>query len=270
MNFESRKLGRSMLVICIVFGASITASSQDQTPVDFSGVWSTNSIDVLENPAWDTLGHFSCACTAETNELLLSFLNDPAHDDLTARQIVETLEAHTLQIIGDRLTDTGKQVAEDFDLADDPAIQCENFGAFRTILHSDPIEITTFDDRVVIKGEDLTVERTIYLNTDTHPDPEEKSTAGHSIGWYEGNSLVVETTNLSAGMVDDQLSLHHSDQATSIERYTLNDAGNILMVSFTLTDPVFLKAPLVIDRPRALTPEVSLELAPCEVISGQY
>jgi hypothetical protein len=259
-----------MLVIVVTFGMGSLVIAQEQPPVDFSGVWSTNSIDVLDDPAWDTVGHFSCACTRETYELLMSLLNDPAQDGLSAVEIVTRMEAHTIEVIADRLTETGARVGQEFDLADDPAIQCNRFGAFRTILHADPIEITTFDDRIEIRGEDLTVERTVYLNVDGHPDAEEKTSAGHSIGWFEGNTLVVETTNVPAGMVDDQLSLHHSDQASSIERYTMNEAGSVLNTSFTLHDPVMLKEPLIIDRPRVLTPGVSLELAPCDVISGQF
>jgi hypothetical protein len=258
------------VIIAVTLGMGSLVVAQEQPPVDFSGVWSTNSIDVLDNPAWDTVGHFSCACTRETYELLMSFLNDPAQDGLSAVEIVNRMEAHTIEVIGDRLTETGMRVGQEFDLADDPAIQCNPFGVFRTILHSDPIEITTFDDRIEIRGEDLTVERTVYLNVDEHPDADEKTSAGYSIGWFEGNTLVVETKNVSAGMVDDQLSLHHSDQASSIERYSLNEAGNVLNTSFTLHDPVMLKEPLIIDRPRIRTPGVSLELAPCDVISGQY
>lgn len=260
---------RSLLVMCTCLGASI-ANSQESVPFELSGVWSVNSLDVFENPAWDTEGLFSCRCTDETNELFRSIINDPAQDGMSARDIVERLEAHTLEVIADRLNNAGTKYGAEFDLADDPAIQCERFGAFRTVLHSDPIEFETFEDRVVIKGEDLTVDRTIYLDRDAQPVNDENTPAGHSVGWYDGRTLVVETTNVSAGMVDDQLSLHHSDQAHSIERYTLNEASNVLFTSFTLYDPVMLKAPIVIERPRILTPGVSLELAPCEVISGQF
>jgi hypothetical protein len=270
MKFGFKKLSRSLLVMCVCLGTSITVNSQESAQFDLSGVWSVNSLDVIENPAWDTEGLFSCRCTDETNELMRSILNDPSQDEMSARDIVERLEAHTLEVIADRLNDVGTKYGAEFDLADDPAIQCERFGAFRTVLHSDPINFETFEDRVVIKGEDLTVDRTIYLDRDRQPEMDENTPAGHSVGWYEGRSFVVETNKVTAGMVDDQLSLHHSDQAHSVERYTLNEAGNILFTSFTLYDPVMLKAPIIIERPRILTPGVSLELAPCEVISGQF
>jgi hypothetical protein len=246
-----------------------THGQEDQRP-SFAGVWSTNSLDTLANPDWDIEGQFSCRCASESYEHLRSLLYEPSNDRLSARDIIEELETHTDRVIAERLTDTGREVGMNFDLADDPAIQCERFGVLRTILHSDPIEFVEYDDRIIIKGEDLTIERTVYIDGRGHPDGGAKTAAGHSIGWYEGQTLVVETVDMTRGLVDDQLTLHSSDQARSLERYVVRPNGRILDASLTLYDPVMLRAPLTIERPRVLTPEVQLEPAPCEVISGQF
>lgn len=258
-----------MLLSFSSFLASPANGQAGQWP-GFAGVWSTNSLDTMENSGWDIEGQFSCRCASETYEYLRSLLYDPANDHLSARDIIETLEAHTNQVILERLTDAGRRQGESFDLADDPAIQCERFGIFRTVLHSDPIEFVEYDDHIVIKGEDLTIERTVYMDGRSHPDGIEVSPGGHSIGWYEGQTLVVETVGVAAGMVDDQLALHNSDGARSIERYSVRENGRTLDASFMLFDSVMLQAPLTIDRPRVLTPNVQLEPAPCEVISGQF
>jgi hypothetical protein len=238
--------------------------------VDLSGVWSTNSADTLENPGWDILGLFSCRCTTETYERLNSLLYDPANDHYSAGDIVEILAAHTLEVIASRLTDSGRAIAAAFNLADDPAIQCERFGTFRTVLHSDPIEFEAHDGYIVIKGEDLTVDRTVYMDGRSHPNDSAKTPAGHSIGWYEDGALVVETVGVTASLVDDQLALHSSDQARSIERYSVSADGRQLNTEFTLYDPVMLSAPLTIMRPRVLTPDVELDRRPCEAIAGQF
>ncbi len=243
---------------------------QTTYPVDLSGVWSVNSIDVLENPAWDLEGLFSCRCASETYDYMRSLLYDPANSHLSSKEIIDALQAHTLKVIDDHMTETGRAVGSAFDLADDPAIQCERFGVFRTILHSDPIEFEMHDDRIIIRGEDLTIERTVFIDGRGHPENADKAQAGHSIGWFEGNMLVVETVNVAAGLVDDQLAVHNSDQARSIERYTLSEDGRTLDTRFTLYDPVMLSEPLTIERPRVLTPEVQLDREPCVVISGQF
>ena len=254
----------------MIAGIVTLSHAQDTRPVDLSGIWSTNSLDTLEHPAWDIEGQFSCRCATETYQHLQSLLYDPANDHLSAQEIIEALEAHTSQVIADRLTDTGRAVGLAFDLADDPAIRCERFGVFRTILHSDPIEFEAYDDRIIIRGEDLTVDRTVYMDGRSHPDGGQKSAAGHSIGWYEGRTLVVETVDVTSNLADDQLAIHNSNQARSIERYTVSSDGSRLDVSFTLYDPVMLREPLTIERPRVLTPDVELERPPCEAISGQF
>ncbi|HEY5622672.1 MAG TPA: hypothetical protein VIV14_02850 [Gammaproteobacteria bacterium] len=266
-----KKLDRRVVATSIVLtGVTTLSFAQGIRPADLVGVWSTNSVDTLTNPAWDIEGKFSCRCAAETYDYLQSILHDPANDHMSAGEIIEAIEAHTLEVIADRLTETGRAVGAAFDLADDPAIQCERFGAFRTVLHSDPIEFEVFDDRIVIRGEDLTVDRTVYTDGRGHPENGQKTVAGHSIGWFEGRTFVVETVDVAANFADDQLAIHNSDRARSIERYTVSTDGNLLTVDLTIFDPVMLRAPLTIRRPRVRTPDVQLERPPCEAISGQF
>ena len=249
---------------------SVSGHVQQDSAPDLTGVWSTNSLDTLNNPAWDLEGLLSCRCAIETYDYLRELLEDPAHDHLTAQDLIRLTEEHTLRAVGDRLSDFGREYASNFDLADDPAIQCERFGAFRTIVHSDPIILEMHDDRIVVKGEDLTVDRTIYMDGRGHPENATATGAGHSIGWWEGETLVIETVNVTANLMDDQLAIHNSDQARGVERYWLGAGGNVLHMEFTMYDPVMLKSPLTISRPRVLTPDVELDRAPCEVISGQF
>ena len=250
-------------------GPATDAPVRDTGAPDFTGVWSTNSVDTLESPWWDIVGAFSCRCAAESYDVLDRLLNDPANDAMNAEQIVETLAAHTDQVIAERLTPHGRMVGDNFDLADDPAIQCERFNAFRTALHSDPIEFEVLGDRIIIRGEDLTVDRTVWMDGREHPDTTE-GPGGHSIGWYEDDTLVVETVNVPPGLVDDQLRIHSSGQARSVERFRVTHDGHQLYADFTLYDPVMLKEPLTIVRPRVLTPDVELDRAPCEAIAGQF
>jgi hypothetical protein len=260
-------------IICLSVAACTPSSdapveAAGDTP-NLAGVWSTNSVDTLDSPWWDIVGAFSCRCAAETYEVLDGLLNDPANDGMDAEEIVATLAEHTSEVIAERLTDRGRQVGDAFDLADDPAIQCERFNAFRTSLHSDPITFETLDDRIIIRGEDLTIDRTVWMDGREHPDTVE-GPAGHSIGWYEGDTLVVETVNVPPGLVDDQLAIHSSEQARSVERFRVTHDGHQLYADFTLYDPVMLEEPLTIVRPRVLTPDVELDRAPCEAIAGQF
>lgn len=246
------------------------STAQDAAPVNLSGVWSTNSFDTLENPGWNIVGLFSCRCATETYDLLDSLLYNSSNDHMTAVDIIEALEVHTDEVIANRVTERGRAVGAAFDLANDPAIQCEQFPAFRTALHSDPIVFETYDDYIIIKGEDLTVDRTVYMDGRGHPENPGISAAGHAIGWYEDGALVVETVGVTPGLVDDQLTLHSSEQARSVERYRPSEDGRRLDTTFTIHDPIMLQSPLTIRRLRVQTPDVQLDRAPCEAIAGQF
>ena len=54
----------------MIAGIVTLSHAQDTRPVDLSGIWSTNSLDTLEHPAWDIEGQFSCRCATETYQHL--------------------------------------------------------------------------------------------------------------------------------------------------------------------------------------------------------
>ena len=76
----------------------------------------------------------------------------------------------------------------------------------------------------------------------SHPDKPLPSAYGHSVGRWEGDTLVVETvgfgpnTNIAPGV-------GHSDKMKIVERFRLADPDN-MSIETTITDPVVLLAPL--------------------------
>jgi hypothetical protein len=66
---------------------------------------------------------------------------------------------------------------------------------------------------------------------------------GYSTGRWEGNTLVVETGQLTE-IVSQRFA--HSDQAKIVERYTLSeeDGRKVLTAEMTLTDPLFYTKPV--------------------------
>lgn len=243
------------------------AGAQEQPPA-LSGVWST-TVTALEHPGWTIEELFQCTCTPDTLELIDELLNDPANDERSATEILREIGANNRRSIQALFTESARDYAQAFDHADDPAIQCVPFGAFRSLLHADPIEFEQLEDRIVIRGEDMASDRTIFIDGRGHPEDLQTSPMGHSIGWYEGATLVVETVGVSANIAEDSLNIHNSDEATSVERYTVSEDGSQLHLTFTLDDPVMFTEPLTLRTTRLFTPEVPLQDLPCEAISGQ-
>jgi len=256
-----------LAITAIVCGSSVLAIPFAAAQPPIAGMWSTTTT-AIERPEWTIEELFACNCTPDTYDYIRELLA-PEHDDMSAAQIRSAVIEHNHRSIEALMTDFGREYAESYDLANDPAIQCEYFGAFRTILHNDPVLIESHADRIVIKGEDMASDRVIYMDGRSHPQGEAPTPLGHSVGRFEGSTLIVETVNVAANIAEDNLAIHNADNARSIERYTLSDDGSRLHTELTVIDPVMFKEPLVLRHVRLATPDVKLEDAPCESISGQ-
>jgi hypothetical protein len=254
-------------LVGMLFHWNFPATAQEQSRPDLNGIWN-GTVTSIEHPLWTVEELFQCNCTPEAYEYLNELLYNSERDHMSAEDIIDEVARFNEEQIARTYTEAGRAYAEAFDHADDPAIQCEYFGVFRTILHNDPILIEQTDDQITIYPEDMASDRVIYMDGRSHPD-NVLSPLGHSIGWYEGDTLVIETVGVSAAIADDSLSIHNTDGARSIERYTISEDGTHLVMDFTLIDPNTFTEPLTLRRTRIFTPDWTIEDAPCESISGQ-
>jgi hypothetical protein len=78
--------------------------------------------------------------------------------------------------------------------------------------------------------------RVIYMDGRSHPKNLSPSYYGHSIGWWEGDTLVVDTKGFNEGFWIDRGAAPHTEQLHTVERYTRIDASNILY-EMTVDDP---------------------------------
>jgi hypothetical protein len=106
-----------------------------------------------------------------------------------------------------------------------------------------PIEIHQTEDVMVIKVEYFDQVRVIYMDGRNHPGEDAAhSNLGHSIGWWEGDELVVDTTHISSSTITNN-GLDHSDQVYFVERFKLSEDGQTLMATQWFEDPVNLDTP---------------------------
>ncbi len=59
-----------------------------------------------------------------------------------------------------------------------------------------PLSITRENDRVILRHKWMDVKRIVYLNQREHPKGGVRTSLGHSIGPFEGDTLVIETVPL--------------------------------------------------------------------------
>jgi hypothetical protein len=95
-----------------------------------------------------------------------------------------------------------------------------------------------------------------------HPPERIKFDMGHSVGHWEGNTLVVDVSNLSARNWMDLAGNFYSDAAHIVERYTLSDANTIAW-GVTVEDPYVYTRPwkMAASWPRQQEPYEQIEEA---------
>ncbi|MFL2546608.1 MAG: DUF6152 family protein [Candidatus Rariloculaceae bacterium] len=119
-------------------------------------------------------------------------------------------------------------------LADDPALQCIPPGMPGMMNNPYPIEFVDEGDRILLRLEEWDGLRTIHMS-DAAPDAQEASGVGYSTGQWEGNTLVVTTTNIDEPFFDD-LGTPQGPAVRLVERFVLSDTQDRLDYRVTVTD----------------------------------
>jgi hypothetical protein len=84
--------------------------------------------------------------------------------------------------------------------------------------------------------------RTIFMDGRAHPKNLEPSFYGHSIGRWEGDTLVVDTVGFNEGFWIDRGQLPHTDRLHLVERYTRTSLTT-MRYELTIDDPAAYTAP---------------------------
>jgi len=115
-------------------------------------------------------------------------------------------------------------------------------GALLVNPDSGGIHFVEHKDEVIFAGERGGV-RHIYIDGRSHPNVWTPTPAGHSVGRYEGNVLIVETTGFMPGMVPG--GGVRTAETRLLERFEMSPDGNRLTVTYTWDDPKVYQKPHV-------------------------
>jgi hypothetical protein len=142
------------------------------------------------------------------------------------------------------LTEAGAKAIEGFDgsSADNPRLRCETTNIlFDWTFESDVNRITQQDDTITLLYGSMGLTRTVHLNMTEHPKDIRPSRAGHSIGRWAGDTLVVDTIGFEPGILSADGRTPHSGQLHVVERFSLDPVKPALMRSFVAEDPLYLQ-----------------------------
>jgi len=93
----------------------------------------------------------------------------------------------------------------------------------------------------------MDVVREVHLNMSEHPANGERTILGHSIGHFEGGTLIIDTANFSPGVLRQYVEqpdgttrgLLHSEAFKTTERIWFNARTNSIRVIVDQEDPLF-------------------------------
>jgi hypothetical protein len=141
-----------------------------------------------------------------------------------------------------KLTEAGRKAIEGFDGAstDNPRLRCEPTNIlFDWAFETDVNRIEQTADAITLRYGSMGLVRTIHLNMDAHPRDLAPSRAGHSIGRWEGDTLVVDTIAFQPGILLADGRVPHSADLHVVERFSLDADGRALRRSFVASDPLY-------------------------------
>ena len=78
--------------------------------------------------------------------------------------------------------------------------------------------------------------RVVHMDGRSHPADVQHSNYGHSIGWWEGDTLVIDTVGFNEDFWFGRRGLPHTEQLHLIERFTRYNSGRI-DYKITVDDP---------------------------------
>jgi len=126
--------------------------------------------------------------------------------------------------------------------SEDPILNCQPPGVPRIMLIPFPMQIVQTPGEVVMLFEYDHYVRHIYLDRRSHPKELDSSWMGDSIGWWEGDTLVIDTAGLNDRTWLDQVGHPHSDALHVVERLRRTDRDT-LQDDLTIDDPKAYKKP---------------------------
>jgi hypothetical protein len=247
--------------LCLAIGLSacgrqpVPAAPTSAPGPDLAGMWSDPPRTAL-----DAFCFF--ACTDLGLRRLAELLDDPANDARPYAELSADASQHQIDdYIRPGLTEAAL-AAPPLDPLQDPGyLNCEPWGFARQTFAPHQLEIKQYADHVELHYGEWDAHRIVRLGERTAPQDRTHVPLGYSVGHYEGDTLVVETTMITANLGPMRIleDGRHSDELTAIERYR-RPAPERLELTATLTDPVTFREPLVLKKVWKLAPDQ--EIAP--------
>jgi len=169
-----------------------------------------------------------------------------------------------------KLNDKGKTAKAGFSVLSDenPDASCVGrptpSALVSTTLYLMEIDLTHQNEVIVLRGERFNEVRTVNMDGRPHPDPDVRFATGHSIGRWDGDTLVIDTANFEDHRSPYQIGVPSGGLKHVVERYRLSEDGTHIDAEFTLEDPEYLTEPMVHSRQLIYSPHLEMLHGDCD------
>ena len=148
---------------------------------------------------------------------------------------------------------------------------CVPFGPPALMLLPSAVIVEQSDSEITFRLDVMGAERVVHLGQTAHPEHVEPSLHGHSIGTWDGDTLVVDTIGYQAHPDGYSFDLPSSAAKHLVERFTLSADGRHLDYEAIVEDPEYLTAPVTHRARWDYRPEQVPSNVPCDVeVSGRF
>ncbi len=137
-------------------------------------------------------------------------------------------------------------------------------GLIYTDFYPMEIEFNEGEETITIRSQYVDQERTVYMDGRAHPAADERTHEGNSIGWWEGDVLVVDTANFADDRSPYQNGIPSGARKHVVERYRLAEDGTRMVVEFMLEDPEYIVGSLTHTRELIYSPQMEISRFDCD------
>jgi hypothetical protein len=168
------------------------------------------------------------------------------------------------------LTAAGRAAAEALrkrPTSEDPRLSCQITSILFDWVFDGTINRITQSANVIRMEYGAGLTRTVHMDMTSHPAKVVPSRGGHSIGRWDGDTLVVDTVGFEPGSLAG--TLPHSNRLHVVERFTLNPSSLELTRGIVAEDPVYF-ADKYVDSDSVLPADAPFRVEACKELAPEY
>jgi hypothetical protein len=163
------------------------------------------------------------------------------------------------------LTEAGAKAVKEFNVRESTQAQCIPLTAPTLMVYPVVTTVEVNQDTVVFNIDWMQSKRIVYLDGREHPANGPRTLHGHSIGHWEGDTLVVDSVQYADHREGNNVGLPSGARKHLVERFSLSADRRHMSYSGVLEDPDFIAKPVEFSSQWDYRPDLEPTGLPCDL-----